>query len=75
MMVGNKLIAVENDISGGSTDLTSFFEDDFGVIACKVSDQVLSGQYTQSLELTGYHNLEELMADQSSPYYSIIPLY
>ena len=47
MMVGNKLIAVENDISGGgSTELTTFFEEAFGVIACKVSDQVLSGQYT-----------------------------
>lgn len=64
MMVGNKLIAVENDISGGgSTELTTFFEDDFGVIACKVSDQVLSGQYTQTLELTGYHSIEELIAD------------
>lgn len=75
MMVGNKLMAVGNESSGGSTDLTSFFEEDLGVIACKVSDQVLSGQYTQTLELTGYHSLEELVADQSSPYYSIIPLY
>lgn len=76
MMVGNKIMAVGNDISeGGSTELTSFFEEDLGVIACKVSDQVLSGQYAQTLELTGYHSLEELVADQSSPYYSIIPLY
>lgn len=80
LMVGNKIFksieAISGDVEGGSTALSTFFDNDYGVIACKVADVVLSsGEYTQNVELTGYESLDALVADQNNPNYSVIPLY